>query len=142
MANPQGARPSIRWEGVCIDCADADEMAEFYCRLLGWEVAYRDTASTRRGGSGWVLLRNPAGGMGLSLQAEEWYQPPVWPEEPGAQTKMIHLEITVDDLEDAVAHAVAAGARVAAHQPADRAKDKLRVMLDPAGHPFCLFVAE
>lgn len=138
MRDSQDALRSIRWEGVCMDCADADEMAEFYCRLLGWEVAFRDTPTTRQGGSGWVSLRNPAGGTGLSFQAEEWYQPPVWPEEPGAQTKMIHFEITVDDLEDAVAQAVAAGARVAPHQPSDRAKDELRVMLDPAGHPFCL----
>jgi catechol 2,3-dioxygenase-like lactoylglutathione lyase family enzyme len=132
------SRPSLRLSTVCVDCADSEEMADFYARLLGWEVGFRDSPSNRQGGSGWVSLRNPAGGMGLSFQAEEWYEPPVWPEEPGAQTKMIHLEITVDDLDEAVDHAVAAGARVALHQPTDRAKDELRVMLDPAGHPFCL----
>jgi catechol 2,3-dioxygenase-like lactoylglutathione lyase family enzyme len=113
-------------------------MAEFYGRLLGWEVAARDTPATRQGGTGWVALRDGAGGIGLSFQAEEWYQPPVWPEEPGAQTKMLHFDIEVDDLEVAVAYVVAAGGTVAAHQPEDRAHD-LRVMLDPAGHPFCLF---
>jgi len=114
-------------------------MAEFYGQLLGWEVADRDTPATRKGGAGWVALRDPTGGIGLSFQAEEWYQPPVWPEEPGAQTKMLHCDIEVDDLETAVAYVVAVGGKVAAHQPKDRAHDKLRVMLDPAGHPFCLF---
>jgi len=113
-------------------------MAEFYSRLLGWEVAARDTPATRQGGTGWVALRDRAGGIGLSFQAEEWYQPPLWPEEPGAQTKMLHFDIEADDLEAAVAYVVAAGGTVAAHQPKDRAHD-LRVMLDPAGHPFCLF---
>src|SRR4029453_15343854 len=53
-------------------------------------------------------------------QGEEWYEPPIWPEEPGALAKMMHFEILVDDLGAAIAHAVAAGARVAEHQPADR----------------------
>jgi catechol 2,3-dioxygenase-like lactoylglutathione lyase family enzyme len=142
MGDTQDVRPSIRLEGVCMDCADAEELAGFYRRLLGWEVAFRDEPATRQGGSGWISLRNPSGGIGLSFQAEEWYEPPVWPEEPGAQTKMIHFEITVDDLEAAVAQVVAAGGKVAPHQPADRAKDELRVMLDPAGHPLCLCAAE
>ncbi len=133
-------RPVIRWGAVCIDCADAEELAAFYSRLLGWEITSRDTPDSRQGGAGWILMRDPAGGVGLSFQAEEWYQPPVWPEEPGAQTKMSHFEIGVDDLEAAVAHAIAAGAREAPLQPQDRGRDELRVMLDPAGHPFCLFV--
>ena len=129
----------MRWTGVCLDCADADELASFYGRLLGWEVTGRDASKTRLGGSGWINMRDPAGGVGLNFQAEEWYEPPIWPEEPGAQAKMLHFEIHVDDLDEAVVHAVAAGARVADHQPEDRDQGRLRVMLDPAGHPFCLF---
>jgi hypothetical protein len=37
-----------------------------------------------------------------------------------------------------VATAVEAGARVARFQP----QDDVRVLLDPAGHPFCLWVGE
>ncbi len=48
---------------------------------------------------------------------------------------MIHLDIEVDDLDDGVAWAIEAGATLAEHQP----QDDVRVMLDPAGHPFCLF---
>lgn len=142
MANAQDSRPSFHWGGVCIDCADAEELAEFYGRLLGWEITARDTPVTRAGGSGWISMRDPAGGVALSFQAEQRYQPPVWPEEPDAQAKMLHFEIAVDDLEAAVAYAIAAGGRVAPHQPEDRDQDQLRVMLDPAGHPFCLFTGE
>jgi len=49
---------------------------------------------------------------------------------------MIHLEILVDDLERAGAHAAACGAVIADHQP----QDDVRVYLDPAGHPFCLWI--
>jgi catechol 2,3-dioxygenase-like lactoylglutathione lyase family enzyme len=127
MATEQ-RRPSLRVAGVNMDCADAQEMADFYIRLLGWEVTYRD--------HDYVAIRDPAGETGLSFQEEAWYQPPVWPEQPGALTKMIHLDIQVDDLDAAVAHALAAGARLADHQP----RTDLRVMFDPAGHPFCLCV--
>lgn len=133
---------NVRRTGVCLDCADAKELAAFYARLLGWEITDRDEHDDRKGGSGWIGMRDPAGGVGLSFQAEEWYEPPVWPEEPGALTKMLHFEIEVDDLDAAVTEAVAAGARVADHQPADRAADGLIVMLDPAGHPFCLFAGD
>ena len=122
----------IRWTGVCLDCADAEEMARFYGKLLGWEVSARD-------GRGWISMRDPAGGVGLLFQEEAWYEPPVWPEEPGSKDKMLHLEIEVGDMDAAVAVALEAGARVAKHQPSDRSRDELRVMLDPAGHPFCLF---
>lgn len=133
-ANTPPERPSLRWTGVCLDCADANELAQFYGRLLGWDVSARD-------GAGWVALRDPAGGVGMNFQAEAWYEPPVWPEQPGAQTKMLHFEIEVDDVEAAVAYAVAIGARVAPHQPPDRSRDELCIMLDPAGHPFCLYTS-
>ena len=91
-------------------------MADFYGRLLGWDVTIREP--------NWVLMRDPAGGTGLSFQAEAGYQPPVWPEQPGSQDKMLHLDIKVDDLDAAVAHALACGARLAAFQPqAARASD-------------------
>ncbi len=124
-------RPRLRWNAVCLDCADAEALAAFYGRLLGWEIT--------AGSGDWVQMADPTGGVGLNFQAEAWYQPPSWPEHAGAQTKMLHFEIWVDDIEAAVAHAVAAGARVVAHQPEDRDQNELRVMLDPAGHPFCLW---
>ncbi|MGD3108889.1 VOC family protein [Streptomyces sp. YGL11-2] len=113
---------------VAVDCADAHTLADFYRRLLGWEVALSEPD--------WVLLRSPEGGTGLSFQSEAGYRPPVWPEQGGEQQKMLHLDIRVDDLDEGEAFAVAAGATRADFQP----QDDVRVLLDPAGHPFCLFL--
>jgi hypothetical protein len=103
-------------------------MADFYGRLLCWDVTISEP--------NWVLMRDPAGGTGLSFQAEESYRAPVWPEQHDAQDKMIHLDIKVDDLDTAVEHALSCGARLADLQPQAR----VRVLLDPADHPFCLFL--
>ncbi len=118
---------------MCIDCRDGRELAEFYAQLFGWEITAGDGE--------WFQLGDGFGGVHLNIQGEEWYEPPVWPERPGALAKMMHFEILVDDLDAAIGHAVAAGARVAEHQPSDRDQAGLRIMLDPAGHPFCLFTA-
>ena len=72
--------PNVRWTGVCLDCADAEQLATFYGRLLGWEVTARDDQDGRLGGAGWIAMNDPAGGVGLLFQAEEWYEPPVWPD--------------------------------------------------------------
>jgi catechol 2,3-dioxygenase-like lactoylglutathione lyase family enzyme len=129
LANtPHDARPALRVATICIDCADANAMADFYGRLLGWPVTIREP--------NWVLMRDPAGGTGLSFQAETAYRAPVWPAQPGSQDKMLHLDIKVEDLDSAVAHALASGARLAEYQP----RPRVRTLLDPAGHPFCLFL--
>lgn len=118
---------SLRLTTVCLDGPDARALAAFYGALLGWEPTSVEPD--------WVLMRDPAGGVGLSFQAEAGYVAPVWPEAPDAPQKMIHLDVWVDDLDAAVDHALAAGGRLAPHQP----RDDLRVVLDPAGHPLCLF---
>lgn len=121
------------WVGVAIDCADAGPVARFYERLLGFEVRTFDPPQ-------WAQLFDPAGGVHLNIQGEPAYEPPVWPDEPGRPSKQLHLEVEVDDLESAVAVAVGAGGREAPWQPPDRNPERIRIMLDPAGHPLCLFL--
>ncbi|WP_424530413.1 VOC family protein [Sphaerisporangium viridialbum] len=116
--------------GVVLDSPDAQELAAFYRRLLGWQVQSDEPD--------WVKLRAPDGGPGLSFQTETAYARPAWPAGPGDQQMMVHLDILVDDLDVAGAHAVASGAVLAEFQP----QDDVRVYLDPAGHPFCLFISE
>ena len=120
--------PRLTVTGTNLDAPDANGLADFYRRLLGW------TASTDE--PGWVLLQPPGGGHTLNFQTEEHYVRPVWPAGPGEAQMMMHLEIEVDDLQASVAHAVEAGATLADYQP----QDDVRVCLDPAGHPFCLFL--
>ncbi|WP_028279994.1 VOC family protein [Arthrobacter sp. H5] len=109
-----------------LDSPDAQELAGFYNRLLGWQFKCNEPD--------WVMLRAPSG-AGLSFQTEENYVRPVWPAGPGDPQMMLHLDIYVDDLEAACAHATEQGAVMAEFQP----QDHVRVFLDPAGHPFCLF---
>ena len=130
-------RPEIAVRTVCLDCKDAHAMADFYGGLLGWEPTFTEPD--------WVLMRNPDGGVGLSFQAEPGYRPPTWPEEAELQQKMIHLDVLVtpteaqtpeEALAAALEVAVSAGGTQSAHQP----RDDLRVVLDPSGHPLCLFL--
>ena len=121
--------PRITLSGIVLDSPDAQALAAFYRRLLGWTVEQDEP--------GWVKLSAPGGGPGLSFQTEAAYVRPTWPAGPGDQQMMLHLDIGVDDLDAAGAHAVAAGADLAEYQP----QDDVRVWLDPAGHPFCLFLS-
>jgi catechol 2,3-dioxygenase-like lactoylglutathione lyase family enzyme len=129
-------RPALRVSGPTLDAADPAALAEFYERLLGWHIVRRE--GPRPGNpatDGWALLRAPAGDLKLEVQWDPHYRPPVWPSAAGEQLMMMHLDIGVADLDAGVAWALAQGARVAEHQP----QDGVRVMLDPEGHPFCLF---
>ena len=122
-----------------MECADADAMATFYSGLLGWDVQDRGDVDPESGRSGWVRLRSPTGHIALAFGADPAYVSPVWPRRPGEQTMMMHFEVAVADVQASVDRAVAAGGRVAAWQPPDRDPAALTVMLDPAGHPLCLF---
>jgi catechol 2,3-dioxygenase-like lactoylglutathione lyase family enzyme len=121
-------RPAMTLTATVLGAPDPRALARFYQRLLGWSLGSDEP--------GWVTLRPPGGGAGLSFQAEEAHVRPAWPAGPGDQQMQLHLDIEVDDLEAAGAQAVAAGAVPAEHQP----QEDVRVYLDPAGHPFCLWV--
>jgi catechol 2,3-dioxygenase-like lactoylglutathione lyase family enzyme len=122
-------RPRLRVAATVLGSDDAAALARFYAELLGWEIGHEEPA--------WVMLRSPDGGSGLSFQHEPEHVPPVWPGTPGGQQMMAHLDIAADDLDGAIAWALQAGARLADWQP----QDDVRVLLDPAGHPFCLFLS-
>jgi catechol 2,3-dioxygenase-like lactoylglutathione lyase family enzyme len=118
----------LTWSSVTLDAPDPDALARFYARLLGWQIAVEEPD--------WVKLAAPDGGATLSFQTESNYARPAWPARDGDQQMMMHLEIRVDDLATASAHAEACGATLADFQP----QDDVRVYLDPAGHPFCLWL--
>ena len=112
------------------------ELARFYERLLGWAIVRSEGPQPGSPAEdGWALLRSPDGRQKIEVQYEPHYVAPTWPTVDGEQLMMIHLDFGVADLDAAVEWAVAAGATVAGHQP----QPDVRVMLDPEGHPFCLF---
>jgi Glyoxalase-like domain len=113
--------PLPRLAALSVDCADPGALADFWLALLGGEALFRSP--------GTVLIRVP-GGVALALQRVDGYKPTDWPGSP-----LLHLDLdAAGDLDGTVARALAAGAVLAAFQPDPR----WRVLLDPAGHPFCL----
>ncbi|HEV2529504.1 MAG TPA: VOC family protein [Thermomicrobiales bacterium] len=121
----------LRLNSVVLNSPDPVALANFYARLLGWP--YRADPDPE-----WVMLDNPAGGIRMSFQKESIYVRPVWPAAPGEQQMMQHLDIFVDDMDAACAHAAACGATLDPFQP----QDDVRVHRDPDGHVFCLFTEE
>ena len=120
----------LDWWGVVLDAPDAPALAHFYSDLLGWEIS---------GESPEDAALSPSSGVAyLAIQTSADYVRPTWPNEDQQQQMMMHLDFQVDDLDEAVAHALDLGAEEAEHQP----QDDVRVMLDPAGHPFCLYTDE
>ncbi|WP_369138192.1 VOC family protein [Modestobacter versicolor] len=120
------SRRAGMWWGVAVEAPDPAALARFYAALLEWPVGHEETGTT--------VLAAPGGSSFVVFQQADGHQPPVWPPVAGEQRPMMHLDVQVGDLDDAVAEAVALGATLADHQP----QEHVRVLLDPAGHPFCL----
>jgi hypothetical protein len=108
---------------VSLDCDDPQVLGEFWAAMLGGEVVL---ANDRL-----VAVRTPA--FWLAALKVDDHVPPTWPS--SEVPKQLHLDLAVVDLDESVAEAVALGAVVAPHQPSP---DQFRVLLDPAGHPFCV----
>ena len=108
---------------ICLDCEDPAGLAAFWARLLGAEVTPVNDDVVVVGNKGTPVAALRVAG----------YQPPTWPN--GEIPKQIHLDLAVDDLDAYESEAIMLWARRADEQPRP---GRWRVMLDPAGHPFCL----
>ena len=114
---------------VDLTTSDTDRSRRFYAELLGWELTSESAAH--------CTLAPTDGVAYLACQLAPDFERPVWPNTPGEQQMMLHLDFEVTDLERAVAHALSLGASLADHQPQPAG----RVLLDPDGHPFCLYTS-
>ena len=114
------------WWGTAIEAPDPTALARFYSALLDWPINHEEP--------GTAILAAPEGSIFIVFQEAPGYEAPVWPPAGDQQRPMMHLDFQVGDLDASVAEAVALGATVASHQP----QENVRVLLDPAGHPFCL----
>lgn len=112
-----------RFPSLVIDCPDAPALAAFYAEILGWEVIPEDD---------WVEIRPADASNVICFQQVIGYRAPQWPWQQNPQ--QMHLDVVVDDLDQAEAAVVALGATRHAHQPGET----FRVFTHPAGHPFCL----
>ena len=121
------AKPTMQVTATVLGTPNPQRLADFYQRLLEWNRLDNEP--------GWVKLQPSSGGPGLSFQYEASFTAPRWPASAGAPQMTMHLDIAADDLDGAVSRAEELGARPADYQP----QPHVRVMLDPDGHPFCLF---
>jgi catechol 2,3-dioxygenase-like lactoylglutathione lyase family enzyme len=128
---------------VVLDAPDIRTLAEFYRQLLG--LRYRPGDEPPDGGepdlADWLVLRSGSGGTRVAFQQVAQLTPATWPDP--AIPQQLHLDLTVPtaaDLERQHHRAVALGARLIYDRFADP-DEPLRVYADPAGHPFCIFVA-
>jgi catechol-2,3-dioxygenase len=112
---------------VVLDCPDPEGLARFYQAIVGGEVIVD--------AEDWVQLRD-GDTVNLAFQQVVGHQPPTWPE--GERPQQFHIDVTVDDVEEAEPKVLALGATRHEVQPGEAEGDAFRVYLDPAGHPFCL----
>lgn len=130
---------------VVVDCTDARVLAEFYRRLLGLRYRPGDEppaiGEPDPMGQDWLVLRDAAGRNRVAFQQVAALPEATWPEGPVPQ--QLHLDLTVPtpaELDVQHERALALGARLL-HDRSDDPDEPLRVYADPAGHPFCIFVA-
>lgn len=116
------AMPSgIRYSSTTLACPDPSALAAFYARLTDGEVTFVHEE--------WATVR--CEGAQLEFMRVLDYRAPRWPDD----SSLVHIDFFVNNLEEAAAHAVRAGARRFDHQPNFA---HCLVLADPAGHPFCL----
>ena len=123
-ASSQASRPEISLQSVVLDTDDPRRLAEFYTALLGWEIESAE--------DGWTTISGGSAGQ-MDFQLALNHKPPTWPDNEIPQQS--HLDLHVDDLDEAAAYAESIGAQRAVS--GDHRPDFI-VFLDPSGHPFCL----
>lgn len=126
MTDQDSTSAPARLAMVTLDCDDPRAEAIFWSAALGWPVAHVEDDYAMLTGAG----------SALGFGRVENYTPPAWPDPSGV--KQFHFDLAVEDLAAAEGELVAAGARRPDEQPGG---DRWRVLLDPAGHPFCLTLA-
>ena len=118
-----------RLAGIVIDCPEPRVLAGFYEALLG--------AKQVDDSDNWVTLTLDGGHRSLSLQRTNRFRAPDWT--GGEPPQQMHLDILVDDLDDAEGQVLSLGGTLL------DGSDKpigFRVYSDPVGHPFCLVTPE
>lgn len=144
-ARHDGDVTEISLRQVVLDTTDARALAEFYREVLGYVYRPGDEAPSEGAddpnGRDWLVLRNPGGGAQVAFQQVDELPEASWPDGPHPQ--MLHLDLTVTSAEVLQAQhrrVLDLGARLLADR-FDDPDEPLYVYADPAGHPFCIFVA-
>ena len=120
-ADDTTAAPVATLAMVTLDAPNAAILGEFYSSVLDWPIAYSD--------ENYAMLTGPSHALGIGTIPD--YQRPSWPDDGH---KQFHLDLAADDIKAAADRCVELGATRAEPQPGET----WVVLLDPAGHPFCI----
>jgi predicted enzyme related to lactoylglutathione lyase len=110
---------------VVFDAADLASESSFWAGVLGGEVDAEDD---------WhMVLVDGAPHIGVQLAPN--HVPPEWPD--GAP-QQVHLDLWVEDVDEARSRVRSLGATMLKAAEGGDSADDFEVYADPAGHPFCL----
>jgi catechol 2,3-dioxygenase-like lactoylglutathione lyase family enzyme len=110
-----------RLNATVLETRDPHALGRFYSELTGLPITRQE--------DDWVTLTG--GPVKLSFQLAPGHRPPTFPDP--ASSMQMHLDIRVDDIDEAEPKVLALGAK-----RLDGEGDDFRVYADPDGHPFCL----
>ena len=128
---------------TAIDTTDARALAEFYRQLLGlrYRLGHEPPGDADADDADWLVLVDSNGVRKLAFQQVERLERTTWPT-PDVPMQL-HLDFTVSNREELQRHrerAESLGALLLLDRT-DDPTEPLYVLADPAGHPFCIFVA-
>lgn len=106
---------------ITLDAPEVAPLAEFWSAVLGWPVAFSD--------ENYAMLTGPSHALGIGRIDD--YAAPEW---PNHGSKQFHLDLSAADVDAAAARCVELGAT----RPDEQPGETWVVLLDPAGHPFCV----
>jgi len=107
-----------------LDVPDGKAIAPFYSKLLGLPVSYEGDEGAAIGDQNTFMIM---------FQNVAEYNPPQWPDP--AFPQQFHLDVGVDDVDEAEKKVLAMGAKLLQGGTGERG---FRVYADPVGHTFCL----
>jgi hypothetical protein len=134
------ARRFPAFRQVVLDCLDTRRLADFYRQLLGFDYRPGDETPDPDGDD-WLVIQDPDVRTRLAFQQVDSLPPTTWPDDGVPQ--QLHLDLTVssvEELDHQHERVLSLGARFLLDRSDDE-EEPLRVYADPAGHPFCIFVA-
>ena len=114
-----------RLDVLVLDSVDPEAIAPFWCELLGTEVADRF-------GDGEYVEIGAASGGGMSIILQRV-------PEPKSVKNRMHLDIEVEDLDEATREIERLGGRWRDREEHEGHGFRWRVMADPEGNEFCIF---
>ncbi|MFD7425608.1 VOC family protein [Streptomyces sp. NPDC059818] len=114
---------------LVLDCAEPEELADFYAALLNAEV--------RVGNELDIVEIVGHSGVHLAVRRDHGYAPPSWPRPDDSQQAHLRILVAREDIDEAEREAVGLGARPLDTKNNGGARDT-RLYSDPAGHSFTL----